>query len=73
MLVLDTCALLHLTFGRTFSRPARDLLEVAVQRRQALVPAVVAAGPGLGKTGPSIPSGGGEDEYVGVPTGGRRG
>lgn len=42
MLVLDTCALLHLTFGRTFSRPARDLLEAAVQRRQALVPAVVA-------------------------------
>lgn len=42
MLVLDTCALLHLTFGRTFSRPARDLLEAAVQQRQALVPAVVA-------------------------------
>jgi PIN domain nuclease of toxin-antitoxin system len=42
MLVLDTCALLHLAFGRTFSRPASDLLEAAVQRRQALVPAVVA-------------------------------
>ena len=40
---------------------------------ETLVPAVVAAGPGLAKTGPSIPSGGGDDEYVGVPSGGRRG
>jgi len=40
---------------------------------EALVPAVVAAGPGVGKAGPSLPSGGGDNEYVGVPTGGRRG
>jgi sec-independent protein translocase protein TatC len=39
---------------------------------EALVPVVATAGPGLGKPGPSMPSGGGESEYVGVPTG-RRG
>ena len=39
---------------------------------EALVPAVATAGPGLGKPGPSMPSGGGDSEYVGVPTG-RRG
>ena len=37
---------------------------------EALVPAVATAG--LGKPGPSMPSGGGDSEYVGVPTG-RRG
>ena len=42
MLVLDTCALLHLAPGRTFGHRARDLLEAAVQRRQALVPAIAA-------------------------------
>ena len=40
---------------------------------EALAPAVVAAGPGVGKAGPPLPSGGGDNEYVGVPTGGRRG
>lgn len=42
MLVLDTCALLHLVQGRAFRPQARDLLEAAVQRRQALVPAITA-------------------------------
>jgi PIN domain nuclease of toxin-antitoxin system len=42
MLVLDTCALLHLAQGRAFRPQARDLLEAAVQRRQALVPAIAA-------------------------------
>jgi sec-independent protein translocase protein TatC len=41
---------------------------------ETLVPVVAAVGPTGGKTGPSIPSssGGGDNEYVGVPTG-RRG
>lgn len=42
MLVLDTCALLHLAFGRTFPRHARDLLEAEMRQRQALVPAIAA-------------------------------
>ncbi|MBS0176900.1 MAG: twin-arginine translocase subunit TatC, partial [Nitrospira sp.] len=44
----------------------------AEDQSQALVPAVATTGPGVGKPGPSIPTGGGDNEYVGVPTGGRR-
>jgi len=44
----------------------------AAAPEESLVPAVAAAGPGLGKPGPSMPAGGGDSDYVGVPTG-RRG
>ena len=38
----------------------------------ALVPAMAAAGPTIAKPGPSVPSGAGDSEYVGVPSGSRR-
>jgi sec-independent protein translocase protein TatC len=45
----------------------------ALEPGASLVPVVAAAGPGVVKTGPSVSSsGGGDSEYVGVPTG-RRG
>ena len=45
----------------------------AMEPGAALVPAVPAAGPTIAKPGTSVSSGGGDSEYVGVPSGGRRG
>ncbi|MGD9510618.1 MAG: type II toxin-antitoxin system VapC family toxin [Geminicoccaceae bacterium] len=42
MLVLDTCALLDLAWARPFPPDARHQLDAAIQRRQALVPMIVA-------------------------------
>jgi sec-independent protein translocase protein TatC len=45
----------------------------AMESAGSLVPVMAAAGPPVAKPGPSVSSGGGDNEYVGVPTGGRRG
>ena len=42
MLVLDTCALLDLAWAKPFPPDARRQLDAAIQRRQALVPVLVA-------------------------------
>lgn len=42
MLVLDTCALLDLAWAKPFPSDARRRLDAAIQRRQALVPMIVA-------------------------------